>query len=136
MRGRGSLAGSHRRMDTNGKREPINRITKNITSTLYKRECNVSFRIKCTHSISPQKLHCTFPRQHCPPHCALNATTPNSTNYGMIHWHLHSVPMAQTSVSSIPPYKECTSRAQTNPKVHKKMNIKSLVKSLNGETSE
>ena len=53
------------------------------------------YHIKCSQSISPQKLYCKFPQQHFLMTYTLNATTPNSTNYGIIHYPPHSVLMAQ-----------------------------------------
>ena len=41
--GHGAPTGSHRAGDTDSKREPKNRITNNVTTTLYNRECNVPF---------------------------------------------------------------------------------------------
>ena len=50
------------------------------------------YHIECLQPISLQTLYCTFPQQHFPLHCTLNATT---SSYGTIHWQPHSVPMAQ-----------------------------------------
>ena len=59
--------------------------------------------------------------------CTPNATTPNSTKYGVIHWHPHSVPMAKLAYHHFPLTKSASPEHEQIPRTTK------FPKSLNGK---
>ena len=78
------------------------KITIDITTTIYNRECSFTMFILNVHN------HFHHRNRIVHPHYSIfslnrtsNVTTPNSTKYGTIHEHPHSVPMAQLAYQGI-----------------------------------